>query len=56
MLTNEIKKANVIVGLKKNLKQNFRLIKLAKQKKIPIYSLNQISFYQVSKIIRFIYY
>ena len=56
MLTNEIKKANVIVGLKKNLKQNFRLIKLAKQKKIPIYSLNQISFYQVSKIIQFLYY
>ena len=56
ILTNEIKKANVIIGLKKNLKRNFRLIKLAKQKQISIYSLNQISFYQVSQIIRFLYY
>ena len=56
ILTNEIRKANLIIGLKKHLKQNFRLIKLAKQKKIPIYSLNQISFYQVSKIIQFLYY
>ena len=56
ILTNEIKKANVIIGLKKNLKKNFRLIRLAKQKEIQIYSLNQISFYQVSKIIRFLYY
>ena len=55
ILTNEIKKANVIIGLKKSLKQNFRLIKLAKQKGIPVYSLNQISFYQVSKIVRFLY-
>jgi stage III sporulation protein SpoIIIAA len=55
ILTNEIKKANIIIGLKKHLKQNFRLIKIAKQKQIPIYSFNQISFYQVSKIIRLLY-
>jgi hypothetical protein len=55
VLTNEIRKANLIIGLKKHLKQNFKLINLAKQKKIPIYSLNQVSFYQVSKLIQFLY-
>jgi stage III sporulation protein SpoIIIAA len=55
VLTNEIRKANLIIGLKKHLKQNFKLINLAKQKNIPIYSLNQVSFYQVSKLIQFLY-
>ena len=51
ILTNEIKKASLILGLKKHLKQNFQLISLAKQKNIPIYALNQISLYQITKII-----
>ena len=55
VLTNEIRKANLIIGLKKHLKQNFKLVSLAKQKNISIYSLNQISFYQVSKLIQFLY-
>ena len=54
VLTNEIKKANLIIGLKKHLKQNFQLQNLSKQKNIPIYGLNQISFYQVTKLIQFI--
>jgi stage III sporulation protein SpoIIIAA len=54
VLTNEIRKASLIIGLRKHLKQNFKLISLAKQKNIPIYSLNQISFYQVSKLIQFL--
>jgi stage III sporulation protein SpoIIIAA len=54
VLTNEIRKANLIIGLKKHLKQNFKLINLAKQKNIPIYTLNQISFYQVNKLIQFL--
>lgn len=54
VLTNEIKKASLIIGLKKHLKQNFKLIDLAKQKNIPIYALNQISLYQITKIIQFI--
>jgi stage III sporulation protein SpoIIIAA len=54
VLTNEIRKANLIIGLKKHLQQNFKLINIAKQKNIPIYTLNQISFYQVSKLIRFL--
>lgn len=54
ILTNEIRKASLIIGLKKHLRQNFKLTSLAKQKNIPIYSLNQISFYQISKLIQFI--
>lgn len=54
VLTNEIKKASLIIGLKKHLKQNFKLINLAKQKNIPIYTVNQVSFYQVSKLIQFL--
>lgn len=55
VFTNEIRKANLIIGLKKHLKQNFKLIHLAKQKDIPIYSLNHVSFYQVSRLIQFLY-
>lgn len=54
VLTNEIRKASLIIGLKKHLKQNFKLTSLAKQKNIPIYSLNQVSFYQISKLIQFL--
>ena len=55
ILTNEIRKANLIIGLKKHLKQNFKVITLAKQKNIPLYTLNQVSFYQVSKLIQFLH-
>ena len=55
VLTNEIRKASLIIGLKKHLKQNFKLVELAKQKNIPIYTLNQISFYQINKLIQFLY-
>ena len=54
VLTNEIRRAELIIGLKKHLKQNFKLINMAKQRNIPIYSLNQVSFYQVSKLIQFL--
>jgi hypothetical protein len=54
VLTNEIRRAELIIGLKKHLKQNFKLTNMAKQRNIPIYSLNQISFYQVSKLIQFL--
>lgn len=56
VLTNEIRKASLIIGFKKHLKQNFKLINLARQKNIPIYSLNQLSFYQISKLIQFLCY
>lgn len=54
VLTNEIKKANLIIGLKNHLKQNFKLTNLAKQKNIPIYGLNQISLYQLRKLFQLI--
>ena len=54
VITNEIKKAQLIIGLKKHLKQNFKLTTLAKQKNIPIYALNQINLYQVTKLIKFL--
>ena len=54
ILTNEIKKATIIIGFKKHLKQNFKLLHLAKQKNIPIYALNHVSLYQVTKIIQLI--
>nr|UZC30063.1 Ycf45 [Entomoneis sp.] len=54
ILTNEIRRAELIIGLKKHLKQNFKLTNLAKQRNIPIYSLNQVSFYQISKLIQFL--
>ena len=54
VLTNEIRKANLIIGLKKHLRQNFKLVTLAKQKNIPVYSVNQVSVYQIRKLIKFI--
>jgi len=54
VLTNDIKKASLIIGLKKHFKQNFQLKNLAKEKNIPIYTLNQLSFYQLTKFIQFL--
>lgn len=54
VLTNEIKKASLIIGLKNHLKQNFKLTNLAKQKNIPIYALNKISVYQITKLMQLI--
>lgn len=53
-LTNDVKKASLIIGLKKHLKQNIKLNNLAKKKKIPIYSLNQMSIYQLTKFLKMI--
>lgn len=50
-LTNNIKKASIIIGLKKHLRQNFKLKRLAHQKQIPIYSLTDCSIYQSLKIL-----
>ena len=54
ILTKEVKKASLIVGLKSHLKQNQKLQRLAKQKNIPIYGINRSSIYQVAKLIQFI--
>lgn len=54
LLTNDIRRASLIIGSKKHIQQNFKLTKLANQKNIPIYSFQQLSFYQVSKLIQFL--
>ena len=52
ILTNDITKASLIIGLKRTLKKNCKLKQLAKIKKIPIYSFNQLSIYQLTKLIK----
>lgn len=52
--TNEISNASMILGVQKHLKQNSKLIHLAKQKNIPIYSLSKVSFLNIRKIIKFV--
>ena len=54
VLTTDIKKASLIIGLKKYLRQNLKLKQLAKRKKVPIYSLTQLSIYQLTKFIKLI--
>lgn len=53
-LTNNLRKASLIIGLTKHLKQNSSLCQFAKEKKIPIYSFHQISIYQLKKFIKII--
>lgn len=53
-LTKEIKKADLIIGIKNRLKQNLKLRKLTIQKRIPIYSVNQKSVFQLIKLIQLI--
>ena len=50
-LTNNVKSANLIIGLKKHLKKNLKLVKFCNQKKLQIYSINEISYYQLIRLI-----
>ena len=52
ILTKEIKKASLIIGLQKHLAQNLKLKKLAFQYNIPIYTVNRGSIYQLTKLIK----
>jgi stage III sporulation protein SpoIIIAA len=54
VVTKDIKKANFIIGLKKYLKENFKLKKFAQQKNIPIYTVNRASLYQITKLLQVI--
>jgi len=53
IITTQIKQANIIIGLKKHLRQNFRLKNLARKQKIPIYTINQRSIYQIMRLLQF---
>ena len=50
VLTNEIRKASLIIGLKKHLHKNISLIQIANKYAIPIYSFNSISYYQLVRL------
>jgi stage III sporulation protein SpoIIIAA len=54
LLTKEVKKASLIIGLKKHLQQNQKLQHLASKKKIPIYGINRGSIYQITKLFQFL--
>lgn len=54
IITNNIKKAHIVIGLKNYLQQNLKLKELAKKKKIPVYSFNKVSIYQLIKFLKFI--
>ena len=53
IITTQIKHANIIIGLKKHLRQNFRLKNLANKRNIPIYTINQRSIYQIMRLLQF---
>jgi hypothetical protein len=53
IITTQIKQANLIIGLKKHLRQNFRLKNLATKQNIPIYTINQRSIYQIMRLLQF---
>jgi len=53
LITTHVKQANLIIGLKKHLRQNFRLKKLAHKLDIPIYTINQRSIYQIMRLLQF---
>ena len=53
IITTQIKQANLIIGLKKHLIQNFRLKNLANKRNIPIYTINQRSIYQIMRLLQF---
>ena len=53
IITTQIKQANIIIGLKKHLRQNFRLKSLANKWNIPIYTISQRSIYQIMRLLQF---
>ena len=50
IVTKDIQKATLIIGLKKHLKQNLKVKRLAEEKQIPVYSLHQLNLYKLLKI------
>lgn len=49
-LTTEIRKADLIIGLKKHIIRNPNLIKFANKYKIPVYSFNHVSYYKLVRL------
>jgi len=53
-LTDDFRKASVIIGLVKHLQHNSKLNQFANEKEIPIYAFKQINMYQLIKFIKMI--
>ena len=56
LLTKEIKKATIIIGFKKHIRQNINLKKIAKRQNIPVFTLNRNSAYQLVKLLQSLIY
>ena len=54
LLTKQLEKASLIIGLKTNLQQNNKICLLARQKKVPIFMIKENNLYQIIKLIQFI--
>jgi hypothetical protein len=52
VITNNLNKASLIIGLNQYLEQNQTLKQFVLKKKIPVYSLNQVSIYQLKTLIK----
>ena len=52
VITSNIEEATVIIGLKKHLKQNLRLKKLAEKTNKFVYSINSVSIFQLTKLLK----
>ena len=52
IITTDIKEANLILAIKSSLKENPKIIQVAKRYKIPIYAVNNNSIGQITKIIK----
>jgi len=52
VITSNVEEATVIIGLKKHLKQNLRLKKLAEKTNKFVYSINSVSIFQLTKLLK----
>lgn len=51
-LTNDLQKASLIIGLQRHLHQNYKLQEFAAEKNIPMYALDELNFYQLTKLLK----
>jgi len=56
LLTTDIKQSSIIIGLKRTLIKNNTLTQIANKYRIPIYTFNRISYYQLVKLFSIIGY
>ena len=47
ILTNDIKKASLIIALKRHVRRNIKLNKLIREYRIPVYTINQTTIFQI---------